>query len=301
MNYRFVTGVVLAMLAGTSTYLGQVFQKVAVNSIPEKFAEKKYHYLLKNKIWLLGLALYIVLATVFYMLSELLIGPIMVPGLTTFGLIALVIASVKIANEKITGKVIAGMILLSAGTVTIASSKLVIDYKQVSLNNIALIERILYFTGTTILLWLLFNYFVQKSNTKKGIFKAIAAGFPYVLSNFWILPLYVSMPYIFKGQPDLIIILFFIASSIILIVVNILGITELQIAYGLENVNLVAPVQQIPIQIAPVAYYYILYRSFGGKSVFILMTGIALIIISGFLLASQHNSNKAKNFSDPVR
>jgi len=295
MELKYISGIILAVLAGISTYLGQVLQKIAVNNIPENFSEKKYKYLLKNKIWLLGLTLYIVLATIFYMLAELFIGPILIPGLMNLGLIVLIIASVKLAKEKIRTTQIIAIIILSFGTFIIALSNLSVDYKKISLENTNLILRIICFSVATVLLWLLFNLIVKKSHKSKGIYKAIAAGFPYVLTNFWIFPLYITMPYVFSGNFSPVVILFFISSCLILVIVNILGIKELQIAYQYEKVSLVAPVQQIPIQIAPIVYYYIFYSSFSDKSVFILITGIILFLISGFLLTNNNYlSDEAK-------
>jgi len=290
MQKRFIIGVILAILAGSSTYLGQLFQKIAVTKIPKQFENNKYRYLLKNKLWLFGLVLYIVFATVFYMLAELFIGPVLIPGLMTLGLIVFIIASVKIAKEEITPVILIGTFSLIIGAILITLSKLAIDYRLITLYNRTLIVKITIFTLSTIVLWIIFNFIVKKNIRKKGIFKALAAGFPYVLTNFWILPLYVSMAKVFNGQFDILYLIFFIISIIILIVANILGITELQIAYKLENVNVIVAIQQIPIQIGPAIYYLILNKSFAGKSIFILILGTVFITFSGFLIYSKKDN-----------
>ncbi len=295
MDYRYIFGVILAILAGISTFLGQVLQKVAVNNIPKNNSQNKYKYLLKNKIWLLGLVLYIVLATIFYMVSELLIGPVLIPGLMSFGLIVLIIASIKIANEKITLKLLAGIIMIIIGTIMVTYSKLQVDYRIVNIENNYLIEKITIFSLIIFLLWVFTNYIVKISHRYKAIFKSVAAGFPYALSNLWIFPLYISMNYISTNQTNLLIWIIFAVSCIILIVANILGITELQIAYKLGNVSLIVPVQQIPIQIAPVVYYYIFYSGFEGKPINILIGGIILIVASGFIFMRDLNTTMPKN------
>jgi len=286
MDIRFIIGVLLALSAGVSTFIGQVLQKKAINELPANLLNNKLKFLIKNRVWLLGLILYIVIATIFYILAELLIGPVLIPGLMSFGLVALVLVSRKIVYEKIGKEKILGMIMLSIGVIAISASKLVVNYKNVKIEQSDLIRRIIIFTISTVFLWLIFELFTYLSKTKKVVFKSLAAGFPYVLSNFFIFPLYVSANELLNGRQSFIIWLFFIVSCIILIIVNILGITELQTAYQYGKVTLVASVQQIPIQTAPLFYYYVVFNSLSQKSILLITSGIFLIIASGFLLSA---------------
>ncbi len=288
MNWAFAAGVILGILAGASTFLGQVLQKKAVNEIPDSFVHTKYLFLLKQKTWVTGLILYIAVSTVFYMLAEFFIGPVLVPSLMTTGLIVLVIASDSLLKENITIREILAILVLSAGIGFITGSKLIITYEMIALDNHVLIYRSIGFTVAATALWFLFNFLVKKSIKQKAIFKALAAGFPYVLSNFWIAPLYASILAIIHGNNSSVYLVFFILSALILIVTNILGITELQTAYAYGDVTVVAPVQQIPIQIAPFFYYLIFTSTFSISSLLCVSVGITMIVLSGFIMADQY-------------
>lgn len=154
MNFSFITGVACAILAGSSSSLGQILQKKAVNQAPPDLLKKhKIKYLLKRPVWITGVFLFVGLPAVFYMISESLLGPVLVPGIMTSGLIVLVIGSAKIVHEKISAKEIIGIIILAAGTLFITASHLVISYKNIDLTQERLILRISIFTILTILLW----------------------------------------------------------------------------------------------------------------------------------------------------
>jgi uncharacterized BrkB/YihY/UPF0761 family membrane protein len=71
----YLTGVLFAILAGVSTYLGLALQKKVVNEIPrEKRGKGFMRTLLKRPLWNLGLFLYIGLASAFFMIAQYMIG-----------------------------------------------------------------------------------------------------------------------------------------------------------------------------------------------------------------------------------
>lgn len=288
MNFLYVGGVLSAVLAGVCNFSGQILQKKSVNRIPKHLNKsERAKYLLKNKLWLIGLFIYIGMSTVFYMIAEYLTGPVLVPGIMTSGLLILPFAASKILGEKNGLKEISGIFLLVSGTVLIALSRIVILPDEVDLSDKDLLFRIFYLTAGTVLSWIAFDVFARFNKRKRGVLKGFAAGFPYVLSNFWIFPLYGSMIPVFNGQFSSVYIIFFVLSAVILIITNILGISELQAAFRYEDVSIVAPVQQIPIQIAPLFYYFFVFgnRIAGLSSNIYIISGVILILISGFLLS----------------
>ncbi len=291
MKIRFFLGILMAVGAGVSSFLGQVLQKKAVNNIPSGLKGKKYGFLFRNKTWILGLFLYLVLATVFYMYAEFLLGPVLVPGLMTSGFIALIIGSVTILHEKISFREILGIFILSMGVISLTMSKLIVDCRNIDITNSFIIKKIILFNLLALVIWAFFYFLSVKNTDNKHIYRALSAGFPYVLSNFWIFPLYVTFPLIFAGDNNFIIWLFFVLSCILLIGFNIIGIKELQQAYDLADVSLVAPIQQMPVQIAPLFYYMVFGRSFSLKSVFFILFGIVAILGSVFLI---NNPSKAR-------
>lgn len=290
VSLHFILGIIFALLAGVSSYLGLVLQKKVINELPEHSKRnERTKRLLKHPVWLAGLTLYIVFPSIFFMLAESLIGPVLVPGITQAGLIVLVIAANKIVGEQIKIKEIAGIIFLVMGIIFITASRLIIHYQDVDLNNQLFTGRVIRFTVLMIILWLLFDISCFISNKHKAVLKGLASGFPYTITNLWIIMLYASMFPVFKGNRSMILIIFFIVSSVILVVVNILGIMEIQRAFRFGAVSLVAPMQQIPIQIAPVIYYFYVFNvsGIGNRSLFFILSGILLILFSGFMFSGK--------------
>lgn len=293
MTLSFTLGVLFSILGGASSFMGLVLQKKVVNELPGAAKRQdRGKILLKHPVWLTGLVLYIVFPSVFFMLAESLIGPVLVPGIMTSGLIVLVIGSNRIVGEQITLRDIAGISLLAAGIVLITASKLIIHYQDVDLSNKNLISRIFIFTIIMVICWLFFDLFCLLSTRHKTVLKGLASGFPYTISNLWIIILYASMFPVFHGNENNILILFFFLSSIILVVVNILGIVEIQAAFRYGDVSLAAPVQQIPIQIVPVLYFYYVFQGepTGSQSLILIISGILSILFSGFILTGKRQS-----------
>ncbi|MFX1431997.1 MAG: hypothetical protein ACFFCY_17655, partial [Promethearchaeota archaeon] len=76
-------GVLLALLAGSTTQLGSVFQKKAVNEISTELKFMKT--LVKRPTWILGVILSFGISSIFYLAAQSFIGPALIPGLTAFG------------------------------------------------------------------------------------------------------------------------------------------------------------------------------------------------------------------------
>jgi hypothetical protein len=293
----YITGIVFAVLAGVSTYIGLAFQKKAVNRIPATNRSKGFmKILLKSPLWVLGLFLYIGLATIFYMIAQYMIGPALVPGIMISGLVVLIIVASGIVGEKITLWEIAGIILLVTGAILIALSNLVIDSSKINLTDKRIIFHIFAFSFILLGLWMLSNFLSRKSIIYKAQFKGLAAGFPYCIANFWITILYASMVPVFSGDHSIVAVFFFLISSVILVASNIFGIKEIQSAFKYGAISLVIPIQQIPVQIAPIFYFYYVFMLSTPKknSIFWILSGIALIILSGFMLGKRQQVFNSK-------
>ena len=105
------------------------------------------------------------------------------------------------------------------------------------------------------------------------------------LSNFWVAPLITLMALAFGGQY----ILFFIIAIVILLAVNVLGIFKIQQSFQHGQAANLIPIQQVPIQITPIFVYFAIFLLTPPTilSLPFMIGGIALIIISSFLLAKR--------------
>ena len=95
----YITGVFLAIIAGSINNIGLVLQKKVVNEVSEE--AKFFRSLVKKPLWITGLLMELIIGSVFFMIAQIYIGPALIPGLMAFGLIFLAIGSVKIVGETL--------------------------------------------------------------------------------------------------------------------------------------------------------------------------------------------------------
>ncbi len=279
----YLFGVILAILSGVLNNYGTVLQKKVVNKYREdtKFMKS----LIKNPLWLFGLILQTIIGGILFFIAQLYIGPTLIPGLMGAGLIVLAIGSVKIVGEELKKSELIGIILMIFAIALIGLSNMAIDINAQNFLDFGLVLRIFLFTAILYILAGLF-YVMQIRKVYPGISLAIYSGFMFALSNFWVSPLMGVLSAIFSGTAYIIEIILFIVSIIILTLTNIFGITSIQKSFRVGQASNLIPIQQVPIQIAPVFYFLSVYllQIPSVLSIFFLIIGIGLVIISSFLL-----------------
>jgi drug/metabolite transporter (DMT)-like permease len=290
MDGNYILGVSLAIFCGVLINGGLLCQKKVINEI-SKEARKKYFMrtLFKKPLWLTGFLLEFIGGAVTFMLAQNYIGPALVPGLMAIGFIVLAIGSVWILGETLNILEYVGILTLLFGVALLGLSALEIHSETVreALSDPDTIFRITLFTVAMFALWGLTHFVALRSEGRKGVIMGFSNGFPFSLSNFWIAPLLAVIWIVLggKGTPNQI--AFFVVSCIIMIVVNLLGIRQTQEAFKFGDAHNVIPMQQIPVQIAPILYYFSVFSLTPptGRSVIYILTGALLIVISGFLLS----------------
>ncbi|MFX0004431.1 MAG: DMT family transporter [Candidatus Hermodarchaeota archaeon] len=280
-------GVILALLAGSTTQLGSVFQKKAVNEISTELKFMKT--LVKRPTWILGVILSFGISSIFYLAAQSFIGPALIPGLTAFGLIVLALGSIKIVGERLKFEDIIGIFLMITGTILLSLSQLSIEIIEINLLEVGLVIRITIFTIILVILSFLCHIFQKMSDKYKGILFAILSGFMFTLSNLWVSQLIGTITDIFSGFLNLAQLIMFIIAAIILVFSNILGLATIQHAYRVGNASHMVPIQQVPILIAPIFIYFLVFLMVAPSffSIVYLILGIALIIISVFLFGKR--------------
>lgn len=280
-----------AIMSGAMNAFGAILQKSAVNKIPVAERQERFmRRLLRSPIWLLGLGMSLGLGTFFTLSSQKLIGPALVPGLSASGMIILAIGSVRLMGEHLKRSELMGILMLICGISCLGASNLSIPSKEVDLADAALLTRISFFTVALALCWLSSFLLAQRaSNESRGLVMAVSGGFPFCLSNLWILPLIITISLVFAemAHPQQLVI--FIVASVILVTTNLAGIRQVQEAYRFAPASKVQPIQQIPTQIVPILIYFIVFqRSATEKAIFLIPFGVIMIIGSGFLLGRRH-------------
>lgn len=277
----YLLGVILAIISGIANNFGTVLQKKVVNE--HKDDEEFLKNIAKDKTWLIGLILQLAIGSIFFMVAQLLIGPALVPGLMAAGLIVLALGSVKILGETLKRDEYIGIIIMIAGILLLGLSEL-----SIPTETLILTDYLFTMTTFTVILTLsaiICKLAVKKIHRVKALLLAIFSGFMFSLSNFWISPLMTVFEQM-NFTPGYIAI--FIVASVILVLTNIFGITELQKAFTAGQASNLIPVQQVPIQITPIFIYYFVFLQPPQAIAFMyIIIGVSLIIISSFLLGKR--------------
>ena len=276
-------GVFLAIASGVSNNYGTVLQKKVVNTYKDD--SNFFRSLIKNPVWLFGLVLQYGIGSILYFIAQLFIGPTLIPGLMGAGLIVLAIGAVRIVGEHLKATEVIGIIMMITAIAFIGFSNMNIDLSQQNFLNLELLYRTLLFTGIIYFFAFLF-YFFYKKNISKGISLSIYSGFQFALSNFWVGPLIGVLISIFSGKAAVLEIFLFILAITILALANVFGTSSIQKAFREGQASNLIPIQQVPIQIAPVFYYIAVFLLPIPNllSLVFLIVGIVLVVVSSFLL-----------------
>ena len=130
---RYALGVAAAIIAGLAFNVGLLIQKAAVGRAPRD--RPLMRSLLKSPVWISGFALQFILGTPLYTLSVGLIGPAIVPGLMSIGLIVLASGAVLVQKERLALKEIVGIVLVVLAVALFGFTRLSIDVHAVSMKD----------------------------------------------------------------------------------------------------------------------------------------------------------------------
>jgi len=294
MGTKYIIGVIVAIICGVVSTVGVMLQKKVVNDVPLESRDKGLmRQLMKKPLWLLGLFLQVGLGAATFIIAQELIGPALVPGLMASGLIVLAIGSVKLMGETLNMSEYIGVFLMTIGILLLGLSEMAINVEVVreSLALSSIIFRITIFTVSLFFLCGVMHLVSMRSARRKGVIMGFSNGFLYAQSNFWVSPLLAVITLVLAAKGSHAQIIIFILACIILLGTNIVAIIQIQQAFRFGQVSNVIPVQQIPIQIAPILVYFYAFSLRPPKnisSVFIII-GVLLIIISGFLLGRRQS------------
>ena len=281
----YFLGILSALLAGIVVYIGVLIQKHIINkhSNDPKFIRS----LVKNPLWIMGLLLQVIIGgLVFYFIAIMFIGPALVPGLMSAGLIVLALGSVKILNEKLGKEEILGIMLMIAGVSFLGLTNLSIDVSTFKILDSSFILRIIVFTGVVLSLAIIFEVLRRKNDKFKGLLTAIESGLILSLNTVWASPGTTVVAHVVDGIIIEEEIIFGIIIGIILLLIVAIGITIGQISLKYGQANILAPLTSVPIQIIPIIAFFIIFLSTPPNilSVIFMIIGFSLIIISSFLL-----------------
>jgi len=238
----------------------------------------------------MGLLLQIVIGgLVFYFIAIIFIGPAIVPGLMSVGLIVLALGSVKMLKEKLGKEEITGILLMIGGVSLLGLSNLSIDVSAFNILNSGFIFRIVVFTIVVLSLAILVEILRRKHEKIKGLLMAIEAGLILSLNTVWASPGTTVVTHVIDGIIINEEVIFGIIIGIILLCIVAIGITIGQISLKYGQANILAPLTSVPIQAIPVISFFTVFLSTPPNilSIIFMIIGFTLIIISSFLLTKR--------------
>ena len=298
MATNYVLGILFGLLSGNLSNFGNVLEKKAVIDIPKEERDQNFgKKLLKSPLWLTGFVLATFIDPIFFLIAQDLLGtelgPTLVPGLMASGLIVLAIGSVKIVGEKL-GKVeYIGIALMILGMLFLAFSNL--ESGSGDITNPDFITRMTIFTIVIFIFLAITAYSARviEKESFKGILISISVGFAFVLSNFYTSIVITSIKGLSTG--DIAIFIIFIIAVIILLTTNFYGIARLQVAFKYVDASKAIPLNLGPQQIVPIFAYILVFALIPGPlPIFLIVSGIIVILISGYLLVKRQAELEAE-------
>ncbi|MHA1687884.1 MAG: hypothetical protein ACTSUN_00860 [Promethearchaeota archaeon] len=284
----YTLGIILAITSGAVNNLGILFQKKVINDHVEDPEFLKS--LIKNPTWVFGLLLQLVIGgAILYMIAQVLIGPTLVPGLMSVGLIVLVIGSTRILKERLRWMELVGIFLMGIGIIILSLSGLSIDLSVYDILEVGFLTRLMIFTIIITSILLSFQVISKRVLKGKGVLFAMESGFSYSLSSVWIAPIITFITHLFSNALLFGEFLLFLPSLCITILSTAFGIIFAQKAYQYGQANLLSPLIGVPGQVVPPITYFLLFKLLppNSSSVIYLALGLLIIVISTFLLSSR--------------
>jgi hypothetical protein len=296
MSELYALGVVLAVGSGTASNMGIVIQKRAVNELsPDKRDDRFLRSLATRRTWIIGLLIQFAIGRVLMFASIAIIGPALVPGLLAVGLIPMAVGAAKIAGESLKKTEILAIILVVFAAILLTASNIavpVLDPAEFNAMNPLFLTNEGLFTAVFIGIISGFEVAQRKDEKARDIWLAIQAGCFLALGNYWSSPLTVTTVHLatMTLQMPWELVLGIIA-GVILVITNFFFIAVTQKAFRSGNASRIIPLQQIPINIAPILVFFWVFSLSPRTPLTVpfLLGAIVLIICSSYLLARRQS------------
>lgn len=302
-------GVFFAVLAGVAANLGQLLNKREVNRLADPPGAPRapgapggsgrgfYARLLRRPVWVAGVVLQIGVGTAFFLLAQVYVGPVLVPGLMATGLVALALGCAWITQEAPRLRELAGMACLIVSAVGFGRSGLRVDLAVYDVLSPAFLLRSAAFSlACCLLLAAALRLKGRSAGLRRGSLLALASGLLYVLSDFWVGPFTGSVLRLLGrvraaggSDPLAPLLTLFAFGSAVLVLTNLFGIALMQRAFQVASAAVAVPLQTIPGRLAPAAVYLLVFRLPPPKPLALPLfaAAVSLVIAATFLFAGR--------------
>jgi hypothetical protein len=283
----YAWGIVFALLAGFASQAGHICQKLVVNQ-ESSGKQGFFARLLRRPLWVSGMILELGVSTVFFLLAQVYLGPALIPGLMATGLIVLAVGSARIVREPLGFGDGLGIVLLITAAALLGASRLAIDLVEFDIFDYGFLKRSGIFSAAVTGLFFAFRLLPRGAGAGSGALHALGSGLLYVLSNFWVGPFTGAVLRLFRGELGPGVWAMFAFGSAVLVLTNLFGIAELQRAFRVSRAAVAAPLQTVPMLVAPGLVYLLVFRLAppARSSLWLFGLGTALVVASSLLIRS---------------
>lgn len=295
---RYAAGVAAALAAGAAYNAGQLAQKVAVNRLgaaPGGGAGSRRTAfvggLLRSPLWLVGFAVVVLVGTPLNIVAAAWLGPAILPGLMSLGLVVLAVGAVTVAGERLGAADVAGIVLVMAGTALIGLSHLDVDVSSTELRSPALLRRLEVFTAATSALGAAGLALGAGPGARgaRGPLRALAAGLFFAASNLWLAEFLNAVGPWLSGTPLREGLGLAAAATGIMLASSGLGTVATQYAYKVGDASRMVPIQMVPGQVVPIVAFVLVFHGAAPSAAAIPLAagGAALVLAGAGLLAGR--------------
>jgi drug/metabolite transporter (DMT)-like permease len=279
---RYALGITAAIIAGLAFNVGLLIQKAAVGRAPKD--KPLMRSLLKSPVWISGFVLQFILGTPLYTLSVGLIGPAIVPGLMSVGLVVLALGAVLVQKERLALKEIAGIALVVAAVALFGFTRLSIDVHAVSMKDPGLLVRAGLFSGALLAIALVCAEVARRLTSRaesSAAFHATRAGVWYNLGNLGLGFITAGLARFGAGTFDPGEMAVFLAAVGLTVAGNMYGIAATQHALARGRAAVAIPLQNAVTQVLPVFVFFLVYRPYVPSVASLAFLGAAGALLLG--------------------
>ena len=289
MNNSYMIGIWAAIMAGIVFNVGLLIQKIALTKTNK--LEKLLPQLIRNPLWIMGFILQFFMGSPLNMLAQIKIGPALIPGLMTTGLLVLTYGAVRFTGESFRFLDFVGVMLVIFSVAFIGLSGLNVDLKSSMQKNPEILWRLVLMNAAIIAISVFCHFAQKKFENTRSYIRIVNSGLLLSLSNLWLGILLIQCSLVFNGRVTATNIILLLVSSAMVMAGSMLGILETQRALLIGEVSKLIPMQYAPVQIIPVvSFYWVFMQQSPTKFALPLVgAGIFFVLVGALLLARYQN------------
>jgi hypothetical protein len=286
---RYLLGIAAALGAGITTNVGILIQNGAVARVEK--GQPLMRTLLRSPVWLSALVLQFILGSPLYMAAVGLIGPAIVPGLMSVGLVVLALGAVIVQKERLSVREGAGIAMVGCAVVCFGLCRLSIDVYAYPLLDPGLLLRSGVFSAAMVAAAVGCTAAAAACARGAGgperasLFHAAAAGVWYCVGNLALGFIMAGFARFAAGRFIPAEIAVFLAASALCVAGNLLGVARTQHAFAHGRAVIAIPLQNGVSQVLPVAVFFLVYMPYTPDAgAFVALGAAAACLAAGAVL-----------------